>query len=77
MQLPGLRKIFLLLIVLTACLGIATRKIPEVFPSFIARYGGDILWALLFFLVLRIIWPSRPLLHIALITYAGGLMMEC
>jgi hypothetical protein len=77
MQLSGFRKIFLLLIVVDTCLGLATRKTPELFPPFIARYGGDTLWALLFFLIIRFIWPFKPLLHIALITYAFGLIIEC
>lgn len=77
MKQPGLRIMLLLLIILTAIVGLATRKIPGAFPEFVARYGGDTLWALLFFLILRFIWPFQPLLNIALITYAFGLIIEC
>jgi hypothetical protein len=33
----------------TVLLGLATRQFPHAFPEFIARYGGDALWAAMVF----------------------------
>ena len=43
--------------VATMALGLSTRRLPNVFPSFIAAYGGDALWAMLVYWLLAFIWP--------------------
>lgn len=39
-------------------LGLATRRVPEVFPSVVAEYGGDTLWAAMVFWLLAL-WRAR------------------
>lgn len=41
------RLYYTLLIVLTLIVGLASRKVPDLFPPFLATYLGDTLWALL------------------------------
>ena len=71
------RSIYLLLVIVTIIIGLSTRKLPHLFPSFIAVYGGDTLWALLFFLLFRIIWIKKSIWFIAVITYSFCILIEC
>ncbi len=72
-----LRIIYLLLELLTIVVGLATRKLPHLFSPFIAEYGGDTLWALLFFLLARMIWIKKPIWFVAVITYIFCVLIEC
>ena len=72
-----LRFTYLLIIIATIAIGLATRKLPHLFPSFIAEYGGDTLWALLFFLLARMIWIKKPIWLVAVITYSFCVLIEC
>lgn len=51
----------LALLAATIALGLATRRIPGAFPEFVARYGGDTLWAAM---VLWIVVMLRPRLAV-------------
>jgi len=51
------RTLLVCLAATTIALGLATRRFPGAFPSFIADYGGDALWAMLVYWLLAIIWP--------------------
>ncbi len=68
---------YLLLAIITTIIGLATRKAAHLFHPFIAEYGGDTLWALLFFLLARMIWLNKPIWLIAVITYSFGVLIEC
>ncbi len=72
----SLRIIYTVVALVTIPIGLATRKRPLFFHSFIAEYGGDTLWALLFFLTVRITWINKPLWVIAIITYAFCVLIE-
>jgi hypothetical protein len=72
-----LRFTYLLIIIATIAIGLATRKLPHLFPSFIAEYGGDTLWALLFFLIARIILIKKTIWVSAVITYSFCVLIEC
>ena len=72
-----LRITYLLLAIVTIVIGLSTRKIPQLFPEFIAEYGGDTLWALLFFLLFKMIWIRKPIWVIAVITYSFCILIEC
>lgn len=43
------------LLATTIVLGLATRRFPSSFPTFIARYGGDALWAAMVFWLVALI----------------------
>ena len=68
---------YLLLAIITTVIGLATRKAAHLFHPFIAEYGGDTLWALLFFLLFRMIWIKKPIWIIAVITYSFCVLIEC
>lgn len=51
------RRVLVVLVLATVALGLATRRFPNAFPSFIAEYGGDALWAMLVYWLLAFIWP--------------------
>jgi len=72
-----LRSIYFLLVLITVVIGISTRKLPQLFHPFIAVYGGDTLWALLFFIIARIIWIKKPIWVIVVITYSFCILIEC
>src|SRR5436190_15059656 len=72
-----LRAIYFILIIVTIIIGLSTRKLPQLFSPFIAEYGGDTLWALMFFLLFRIIWIKKPIWLIAVITYSFCVFIEC
>jgi hypothetical protein len=72
-----LRTTYFLLAIVTTIIGLSTRKMPHLFPGFVAEYGGDTLWALLFFLLARMIWINKPIWLIAIITYSFGVLIEC
>lgn len=71
-----LRISYLLMVSIIIPLGLATRKIPSLFPSFIAEFGGDTLWATLFFLLIRIAVPQWSRIKTAGVTYLFGVLVE-
>jgi len=76
-KLTLIRIAYLALAISTTFIGLATRKAPEFFPAFIAIYGGDTLWALLIFILLRMIMLRRPIWQTAVITYCFAIVIEC
>ena len=70
------RIIYLGIAVLTAIIGLSTRKLPHLFPGFVTEYGGDTLWATLFFFLMRIVCIKKKLVIVALLTYGFGVLIE-
>jgi hypothetical protein len=59
---PRSRNVLLVALCATIALGLATRRFPSAFPDFVARYGGDALWAVMVFWLAALLRPSaRPL----------------
>ena len=54
------RIVYLLLAILTMLVGLASRRYLPYLPSFIGEYSGDVLWALLLFLVVSFVLACRP-----------------
>lgn len=52
------RPAYAALLLCTVGLGLATRRVPEVFPPVVAEYGGDTLWAAMVFWLLAL-WRVR------------------
>lgn len=71
------RLVYFLLSLATIAIGLSTRKLPHLFPHFIAKYGGDTLWAMLFILLARIIWPFTSIWKIAAFTSLFCIGIEC
>lgn len=70
------RAVTLVLAVLVLLLGLASRSKSVPWPSFFAAYAGDALWALLVFLLLRFLAPTRPVLHVAAAALAFSFAVE-
>ena len=70
------RIVYCILFFLTIPIGLATRKKPLWFHPLIAEFGGDILWATLFFFLFRIIFLTKQLWIIAVYTYSFALAIE-
>jgi hypothetical protein len=57
----------------TIVAGLASRRFPESFPDWFARYGGDALWAALVFWVVALCWRRGLTIHVA----AAALAIAC
>ena len=71
-----LRLIYLTLIPIIIVSAFATRSGAAWIPGFVAEYGGDTLWALMVFLVLRVIVPRWPRPRCVLVTLAISYLVE-
>ena len=70
------RLLLLALIPLLIIAAFATRSGSPLIPAFVAEYGGDTLWALMVFLVIRLIVPHWPPFKSALLALAIALIGE-
>ena len=57
-------------VALVIAVGLPTRLAPEVMPAFMVNYGGDVLWALMIFLLFNILLPTPKTRQIALLALA-------
>ncbi len=70
------RRRTLTLIIGVVIVGLPTRLVPESMPGFMVQYGGDVLWALLIYLVLRLILPSALGRKVAVMALAAAWGIE-
>ncbi len=70
------RIVYGILFLLIIPLGLATRRQPQWFYTFIAEYGGDAFWSTMFFFLFRILWPYVVLKKIALYTFLFSVAVE-
>jgi hypothetical protein len=54
-------------IAITIALGIASRKIPALFPALLGKYPGDALWSLMVYWAIGWLLPRAPIKKVALI----------
>lgn len=64
------RGAYVLWLAVVVCLGLLSRSEIVGLPPFWAKYVGDALWALMFFVIAAIALPSRNILVIAAISLA-------
>ncbi len=57
-------------------LGLATRRFPSAFPEFIATYAGDVLWAVVAYLLMGVIAPSATVRRRGAIALAFAFIVE-
>lgn len=67
---PRSRPVLTGLAAATILLGLSTRRFPDAFPSVVAQYGGDALWAMLVYWLLALIWPRVSPARLALVALA-------
>jgi len=68
--------VYLGLLIATVALGLATRRFPSVFPVFVARYGGDALWAAMVLWLAALLSPTSPTWRLALLALAISVGVE-
>lgn len=77
----GIRARSIPLYVALACLtigaGLASRRYPEFFPAFAARYAGDTLWAAMVFWFLALGWRRASTGRLAASAVAVAFAVEC
>ena len=54
-------------IVVTVALGIASRKVPALFPAFLGKYPGDALWSLMVYWAVAWLIPDASIKKVALL----------
>ena len=68
--------VYLLLAVVTMLVGLASRRFRQRLPSFMREYSGDVLWALMLFLVVSFVLAGRPLFQRCLISLILAFAIE-
>ena len=56
--------------------GLASRRYPFLFPSFLGKYPGDALWALMAFLGWALMKPRGATLRLAVLAWATSCLVE-
>ena len=70
------RILYLLLAIPVLIAGLASRKLREQLPHFLAEYAGDTLWALMLFLLVSSLLAGRPIVLRAAISLALAFLVE-
>jgi len=66
----------LCVMLLSAAMGIASRRWGYLLPSFLADFAGDTMWALAFFALFRMVLPRLKLWQVALLTFGFAIGIE-
>jgi hypothetical protein len=78
---PGIRgrsgPLYLVVACLTIAAGLASRRFPELFPAFVAKYAGDTLWAAMMFWLLALGWRRAGTGRLAAAALAVSVAVEC
>ena len=61
---------------LVIALGLASRRYPGLFPAFLGKYPGDVLWALMVFLGCAGCWPRAATSRVAGLAFAASCLVE-
>ena len=61
---------------LTIGAGLASRRYPELLPTFVARYAGDALWAAMVFWLLALVWRRAGTGRLALAALVVAFAVE-
>lgn len=69
--------LLLTLVVITIVLGLASRRLPSLFPSLVAIYGGDALWAALMVWLVALLRRHAATVHVASIAFTVCVIVEC
>jgi hypothetical protein len=70
------RSCYLLAVSATIIAGLASRRFPGLLPSFLGKYPGDALWALMMFFGCGVIFPKASSLRIAVLAFATSCAVE-
>ena len=70
------RRWYFVFLLMTAVLGLSTRKFGASIPTFVATYGGDTLWALLVFWLWGWLFPRASTGRVAIFAGVCSLLIE-
>ena len=70
------RIVYLLFAIVTMLVGLASRRFRQHLPTFIGEYSGDVLWALMLFLVVSFVLAGRPLVQRCTISLVVAIAVE-
>jgi hypothetical protein len=71
------RALYLFLFVMTILAGLASRRLPQVFPAFAGKYPGNVLWALMVFIGLGAIFRAASSAKLGLWALGFCFGIEC
>ncbi len=70
------RIVDLLFSILTMVVGLSSRGYRQHLPSFVGEYSGDVLWALMLFLVVSFVLVGRPLFQRCIVSLGLAFAVE-
>ena len=70
------RIVYLLFAIVTMLVGLASRRYRQHLPSVIGAYSGDVLWALMLFVVVSFVLAGRPLVQRCTISLVVAIAVE-
>lgn len=70
------RFLYIVLLLLTVLLGLASRRFPAYMPPWVELYMGDVLWALMVFLLLGLFFPKKSTGTLAAVALLFSLGIE-
>lgn len=70
------RSFYIILISTVIFLGLSSRFFAKVLPNWVNLYLGDILWALMVFLVIGFLWKKRSTTWVATVASVFSLVIE-
>lgn len=70
------RIIYSLMIILVMIMGLSIRRYGNLLPQIITNYGGDVLWALMVFLMFGFLFPKIKTSNIALLSITFSYLIE-
>lgn len=76
MKIKRKRALYGVLIITVILLGISTRKYPSIFPTWLAKYSGDTLWALMVYLGIGFIFNKWSIKLTAASALAFSFLIE-
>ncbi len=63
-------------IIATIALGLLSRRVSWLFPATLGKYPGDVLWAVMVFLLYALLFPKHSTLRIAIYALATSIFIE-
>ena len=70
------RRALLVVLPVVIAAGLASRRWPEALPAVVAAYAGDILWAVMVYVLIAFVWGAAPSRVVALWGLAVAFVVE-
>jgi hypothetical protein len=67
---PALTRKRVWLILMIVIVGLPTRLFPQAMPDFMVRYGGDVLWAMMIYLLFGLLFPATKPWRLVILAFA-------